>query len=199
MDELLLVALAGFCASLVDGALGMGLGQPAEASCSEPASVQRRSRARSTSPRSQPASPGHLPLAVPQHRSPTGPPARDSVGAVAGVTVLSQVDGDTLRPIWRHVILVGIRTRAVRRPGHHRPQGVHDGEPTRPHAAFQSARGRPVRRRRWRDQRARRRLGPIVTPVLFHRGLSPRFAVGSVNTAEVLSRRCRRINPRVGR
>ncbi len=27
--------------------------------------------------------------------------------------------------------------------------------------------------------------GPIVTPFLLHRGLSPRFAVGSVNTAEV--------------
>ena len=27
--------------------------------------------------------------------------------------------------------------------------------------------------------------GPVVTPFLLHRGLSPRFAVGSVNTAEV--------------
>jgi hypothetical protein len=27
--------------------------------------------------------------------------------------------------------------------------------------------------------------GPIVTPFLLHRGLTPRFAVGSVNTAEV--------------
>ena len=27
--------------------------------------------------------------------------------------------------------------------------------------------------------------GPVVTPFLLHRGLSPRFAIGSVNTAEV--------------
>jgi uncharacterized membrane protein YfcA len=27
--------------------------------------------------------------------------------------------------------------------------------------------------------------GPVVTPYLLHRGLAPRFAVGSVNTAEV--------------
>jgi uncharacterized membrane protein YfcA len=27
--------------------------------------------------------------------------------------------------------------------------------------------------------------GPIVTPFLLHRGLAPRFAIGSVNTAEV--------------
>ena len=27
--------------------------------------------------------------------------------------------------------------------------------------------------------------GPIVTPFLLHRGLTPRFAIGSVNTAEV--------------
>jgi uncharacterized membrane protein YfcA len=27
--------------------------------------------------------------------------------------------------------------------------------------------------------------GPVVTPFLLHRGLSPRYAIGSVNTAEV--------------
>ena len=42
--------------------------------------------------------------------------------------------------------------------------------------------------------------GPVVTPFLLHRGLPPRFAIGSVNTAEVaVARRGRRVAHHVAR
>ena len=110
------------------------------------------------------------------------------MGALIGVTVLSQVDGDTLRPILAAMlILVGLRILVrFSTPGRHRRQGVQRRRARpRPHAALRFARGGPCAATGGVTNGLIGAWGPIVTPFLLHRGLSPRFAVGSVNTAEV--------------
>src|SRR5688500_955110 len=191
MDELLLVAFAGFCASLVDGALGMGFG-PTSSSILlgaglSPASVSGTVNIAKVATGIA-AAISHwrfrnidhglvLQLAIP-----------GCVGALVGVTVLSQVDGDTLRPILATMLmLVGIRillrfstpaaidpkesTNIEHDPDHMPP---FDQRGVIPCAAVGGVTNGLIGA--W---------GPIVTPFLLHRGLSPRFAVGSVNTAEV--------------
>ena len=113
MDELLLVALAGFCASLVDGALGMGFG-PTSSSILlgaglSPASVSGTVNVAKVVTGIASAI-SHWRFRNIDHRLVLQLAIPGSVGAVAGVTVLSQVDGDTLRPILAAMlILVGIR------------------------------------------------------------------------------------------
>jgi uncharacterized membrane protein YfcA len=102
--------------------------------------------------------------------------------------VLSQVDGDTLRPILAAMLmLVGIRIlMRFSTPMAIDPKEFKDVEhdpdrmpPFDPRGVVPCAAVGGVTNGligAW---------GPIVTPFLLHRGLSPRFAVGSVNTAEV--------------
>ena len=113
MDELLLVALAGFCASLVDGALGMGFG-PTSSSILlgaglSPATVSGTVNVAKVATGIA-AAISHWRFRNIDHRLVLQLAIPGCVGAVAGVTVLSQVDGDTLRPILAAMlILVGIR------------------------------------------------------------------------------------------
>src|SRR5918999_1867456 len=113
MDELLLVALAGFCASLVDGALGMGFG-PTSSSILlgaglSPALVSGTVNIAKVATGIA-AAVSHWRFRNIDHRLVLQLAIPGCVGAVAGVTVLSQVDGDTLRPILAvMLILVGIR------------------------------------------------------------------------------------------
>jgi uncharacterized membrane protein YfcA len=189
--DLLMVALAGFVASLVDGALGMGFGptsstillsngfSPAAASTTVNLAKVAVGLAAGVS---------HwrfrnidrklvLQLAVP-----------GCLGALIGVTVLSKVDGDQLKPYLAILLtLVGLRillrfSRPVTSAG-----GDVDDQPDSPNGVpSYNASGVEVTAvaggvtnglvGAW---------GPVVTPFLLHRGLPPRFAVGSVNTAEV--------------
>ena len=113
---------------------------------------------------------GHLPLAVPQHRPPTGPPTRHpgmcgcggrGHGALAGQRRHAAPDPGRHADSRRHP-----HPRAVQHPSRHRPQGVQRRRPrSRPHAALRFARGRSLRRGRWRDQRADRRMGPYRHPL----------------------------------
>jgi uncharacterized membrane protein YfcA len=191
MQELLLFALVGFAATFVDGALGMGFGPtsssillvsglaPAAASTciniakvvTGTASMVAHWRFRNIDRRLT------LALAVP-----------GAAGGVLGVTVLSSVDGDTIRPYLALLLtLVGVRmlVRFSRSP-----PVAPASEPRGERAALQSVTfssgGVAITALvggvtngligAW---------GPVVTPYLLNRAVSPRFAIGSVNTAEV--------------
>lgn len=188
MDDLLVVGLAGFLASLVDGALGMGFGPTSSsillsAGVSPAAASTTVNIAKVLTGLVAGAShwrfgnidrPLVLRLALP-----------GAAGALLGTTVLVSVDGNDLRPILAVVLLVvGLRI-LVR---FSRPL------PLQPDTAVPADEGLPEFDRRGVEVAAAAggvtnglvgAWGPVVTPFLLHRGLAPRFAVGSVNTAEV--------------
>jgi uncharacterized membrane protein YfcA len=187
--DLLVVMLAGFAASFVDGALGMGFGptsstillngglSPAAASTTVNiakvaigfAAGVSHWRFKNVDRRLV------LQLAIP-----------GCIGALIGVTVLANVDGDDLRPyLAMLLIIVGLRILlrfsrpvkiAVPIPG----ENGDEVEPkySAPGVEVAATAGGVTNGLigAW---------GPVVTPFLLHRGLPPRFAVGSVNTAEV--------------
>jgi uncharacterized membrane protein YfcA len=191
MDELLLVALAGFCASLVDGALGMGFG-PTSSSILlgaglSPASVSGTVNIAKVATGIA-AAVSHWRFRNIDHRLVLQLAIPGCVGAVVGVTVLSQVDGDTLRPILAAMlILVGLRILLrFSTPVAIDPKEFKDVEHDPDRMPPFDARGVvPCAAVGGVTNGLIGAWGPIVTPFLLHRGLSPRFAVGSVNTAEV--------------
>lgn len=185
MTELLIVALAGFLASFVDGALGMGFGPTSSsilfATGLSPAAVSTTVNLAKVATGLS-AALAHwrfgnidrrlvLTLAIP-----------GSVGALVGVTILASVDGDQLRPILAGLlVLVALRMLArfstvLRAPADPDEEGrlVFDRGATSVAAATGGITNGLVGA--W---------GPVVTPFLLHRGVAPRFAIGSVNTAEV--------------
>lgn len=192
-SDLLLVFLAGFVASFVDGALGMGFG-PTSATILlstglAPAAVSTTVNIAKVAT-GLAAAVSHwrfgnidralvLRLAVP-----------GMVGALIGVTVLANVDGDLLRPILAALLLVvGLRI-LVR---YSTPFPVTTAVAVKDEAEHQSEpmpdwnqRGTiPVATAGGVTNGLIGAWGPVVTPFLLQRGLPPRFAIGSVNTAEV--------------
>lgn len=189
MDDLVLVALAGFLAALVDGALGMGFGPTSSsillsAGISPAAASTTVNLAKVATGLASGAAhwrfgnvdrPLVLRLAIP-----------GAVGALLGTTVLVSIDGDDLRPVLAAVLLVvGLRILIrFSRPLPMRPDtdtaGPADGPPSFDPAGVELAAGAGGVTNglvgAW---------GPVVTPFLLHRGLAPRYAIGSVNTAEV--------------
>jgi len=190
MSDLVVFFLAGFAASLVDGALGMGFG-PTSASILLGSGL----------------SPSAISTTVNLAKVATGVTAavshwrfdnidRDlvrrlavpgSIGALLGVTVLANVDGDRLKPLLSVLLLLmaGRILWRFSRP-FARTGGDVDGE----------ADEVDVRRAQLRGSGAVAAVGgvtnglvgawgPVVTPFLLQRGLPPRYAIGSVNTAEV--------------
>ncbi len=185
MSELLTIALAGFLASMVDGALGMGFGptcatillstgiSPAATSATvNLAKVATGLAAGVSHWRFQNIDRGLvLRLAIP-----------GAAGAVIGTSILTRVDAADLRPVLA-LLLIAVGLRILIRFSRTLPlQPVEslDGS-----VRF-SARGTELAGAAggvtnglvgaW---------GPVVTPFLLHRGVPPRYAVGSVNTAEV--------------
>jgi uncharacterized protein len=189
-----MVALAGFLASLVDGALGMGFGptsstillstglSPAAASTTVNLAKVATGIAAAIS---------HWRFRNIDHRLVLTLAIPGAVGAIIGVTVLSNVDSATIKPILAGLlILVGLRillrfSRPILSGSHPGPDGndlAHDPD----HMPDFNGRGVGIAATAggitngligaW---------GPIVTPYLLHKRLPPRFAVGSVNTAEV--------------
>lgn len=191
MDELVTIALAGFCASLVDGALGMGFGPTSSSillsSGLSPASVSTTVNIAKVATGIA-AAISHWRFRNIDHRLVLKLAVPGCLGAVVGVTVLSNVDGATLRPILAALlVLVGLRILFR----FSRPISVKAEE-------FEDIDHDPDRMPEF-DQRGVELVaatggvtngligawGPVVTPFLMHRELPPRFAVGSVNTAEV--------------
>jgi uncharacterized membrane protein YfcA len=191
MRDLLLFALAGFAATFVDGALGMGFGPtsssillgiglaPAAAStCVNIAKVVTGIASAVAHWRFRNIDRGLvLALAVP-----------GCIGAVLGVTVLSSVDGATIRPYLALLLtLVGLRILirfifpTVTAQSNEQPA---DRAPVR--TLKRNSGGVAIAALvggvtngligAW---------GPIVTPYLLGQAVPPRFAIGSVNTAEV--------------
>jgi len=193
MGDLLLVGLAGFLASLVDGALGMGFGPTASsillgAGLSPSAASTTVNLAKVVTGIA--AAVSHWRFGNIDHKLVLRLAIPGAVGAVIGVTVLANVNADTLRPILAALLLVvGIRIlvrfskqKPVSAADARRDEELHKDEPIPPW----NSRGTEVTATAggvtngligaW---------GPVVTPFLLHRGLPPRFAIGSVNTAEV--------------
>ena len=194
MSELLLVALAGFTASLVDGALGMGFG-PTSSSILlstglSPAGVSTTVNLAKVATGIA-AAISHWRFRNIDHRLVLQLAIPGSLGALIGVTVLANVDGDSLKPwIAGLLFLVGLRIlfRFSRMPATAKidVEEAEDLEHDPDRMPKFDERGVKVAATAggvtngligaW---------GPIVTPFLLHRGLTPRFAIGSVNTAEV--------------
>ena len=191
MPGLLLFAVAGFAASLVDGALGMGFGPTSSsillisglAPTAVSASVNLAKVATGVV-----AALSHwrfynldrglvINLAVP-----------GCVGAIAGVTVLASIEGATLRP-YLAMMLTVIGARILVRFARPFQARKH-------HLSPPDARGK---RMLIYDQRGVSAAafvggitngmigawGPVVTPFLLHRGVRPNYAIGCANTAEV--------------
>ena len=191
MRELFLFALAGFTATFVDGALGMGFGPTsssillgvglapvAVSTCVNIAKIVTGVAAGIAHWRFHNIDRRVvLWLAVP-----------GCVGAVLGGTVLSSVDGNTIRPYLALLLtLVGIRVlvrfavphaavRTCAQAAANLPGG--NARPYPRGLAVVALLGGTTNGLigAW---------GPVVTPYLLNRAMSPRIAIGSVNTAEV--------------
>ncbi len=183
MTDLLLVVLAGFAASIVDGALGMGFGPTSatillSSGVSPAATSAMVNIAKVATGLASGASHWRfgnvdrrlvLQLAVP-----------GACGAVIGATILTIVDGDSLRPLLA-LLLVAVGVRILVRFSRALPSAPVAGGPDHqrsPAVALCGLSGGVTNGLvgAW---------GPVVTPYLLHRGIPPRIAVGSVNTAEV--------------
>ena len=192
MTNLVTVAIAGFAASMVDGALGMGFGptsstillssgvSPAVAS----ATVNIAKVATGVT-----AGVSHwkfknidrrlvLKLAIP-----------GCLGALIGTTALANVDGDVIRP-YLAALLIVVGLRILLRFSKPLPAASSTPPPDSPDNAHRA----PRYNERGVEVAATAggitnglvgAWGPVVTPFLLHRGVPPRFAIGSVNTAEV--------------
>lgn len=193
MGQLLLVGLAGFLACLVDGALGMGFGPTASsillgAGLSPSAASTTVNLAKVVTGLASAVS--HWRFGNVDHKLVLRLALPGAVGAVIGVTVLANVDGDTLKPILAALLfVVGVRIlvrfsrqRPVSAEDARRDEAEHQGEPI---PAWNSAGTEAIATAGGVTNGLIGAWGPVVTPFLLARGLPPRFAVGSVNTAEV--------------
>ena len=191
MRDLFLFALAGFAASLVDGALGMGFG-PTSSSILLGAGLAPTAVSASVNlakvVTGLVAAVSHwkfrnldqslvLQLAIP-----------GCLGAFVGVYVLSSINGATLRPYLAMLLtVIGIRILVrFARPI------AHTEKATAPISGS-------LKRELVFDRRGVKTVaflggvtngmigawGPVVTPFLLHRSVRPRYAIGCVNTAEV--------------
>jgi uncharacterized membrane protein YfcA len=191
MEDLWLVALAGFCASLVDGALGMGFG-PTSSSILlgtglSPGAVSTTVNLAKVATGIA-AAISHWRFRNIDHRLVLKLALPGCAGALVGVTVLSNVDGDSLKPVLAAMLLlVGLRilmrfSQAITVNAEEFEDIEHDPDRMPPfdeRGVLAAATTGGVTNGligAW---------GPIVTPFLLHKGLAPRFAIGSVNTAEV--------------
>jgi uncharacterized membrane protein YfcA len=187
MVELAVVFLAGFLASLVDGALGMGFG-PTSSSILlgtglSPAGISTAVNLAKVAT-GLTAAVAHWRFENIDHRLVRRLGIPGCCGALIGVTVLASVDGDRLKPVLAVLLLV-IAARILLR----------FSRPLRTPTDVDLVDGKHLRY----DERGTTAVaaaggvtnglvgawGPVVTPFLLHRGLAPRFAIGSVNTAEV--------------
>jgi uncharacterized protein len=185
MGDLLLVALAGFFASMVDGALGMGFGptsstillssglSPAAAS----ATVNIAKVATGVA-----AGASHWRFGNIDRRLVLRLAVPGAFGAVIGATVLATVDGDDLRPFLAAILLL-VGLRILFRFSRALPTSPRQDEAD---SAAANLRGvEVVATAGGVTNGLVGAWGPVATPFLLHRGLEPRYAIGCVNTAEI--------------
>ena len=185
-----LIALAGFFASMVDGALGMGFG-PTSSSILLSSGVSPAAASTTVNlakvATGLAAGASHWRMRNIDRRLVLKLAGPGAVGAIVGTAVLANVDGDELRPVLA-VLLILVGVRILFRFSQALPAN-------RDAAADAEAEGRaPAFDDRGVELAAAAggvtnglvgAWGPVVTPFLLHRGLPPRYAIGSVNTAEV--------------
>jgi uncharacterized membrane protein YfcA len=196
MGELVLVAIAGFLAAMVDGALGMGFGPTSStillSTGLPPAAVSATVNLAKVAS-GLAAGVSHWRFKNIDHRLVLQLAVPGMVGALVGVTVLNKVDGDTLRPYLAAMLLL-VALRMLLRfskplplaPDRDEADDAADGDapPDRP-PAFDEHGVLVVAAAGGVTNGLVGAWGPVVTPFLLHRGVPPRFAIGSVNTAEV--------------
>ena len=188
---MLLFALAGFAATFVDGALGMGFGPTsssillslglaplATSTCVNIAKIVTGVASAIAHWRFRNIDRGLvLALAVP-----------GCAGAVLGVTVLSSIDGATIRPYLALLLtLVGLRIliRFIR-PTTAGEISEQTAEAARVGTVERNPRGVwIVAMLGGATNGLIGAWGPVVTPYLLNRAVPPRVAIGSVNTGEV--------------
>lgn len=185
--DLVLIAIAGFTASLVDGALGMGFGptsstillgtglSPAAASTTVNLAKVATGLAAAIS---------HWRFENIDHALVLRMAIPGAAGAGVGVTILANVDGDDLKPILSALlVLIGLRilVRFSRPLG---PQQQPDPDGAGP-PSFDAPGLVPVAAVGGVTNGLVGAWGPVLTPFMLHRRIPPRYAIGTVNTAEV--------------
>src|SRR5690606_19518365 len=182
MDDLLLVALAGFAASLVDGALGMGFG-PTSSSILlstglSPASVSTTVNLAKVATGIA-AAISHWRFRHIDHKLVLKLAIPGAVGALVGVTILSNVDGDALKPALAVLLsVIGLRILwRFSRPVTVKPEEFEDleGDPDKM-PAFDDRGVEVVATAGGITNGMIGAWGPVVTPFLMGRQLAPRFA-----------------------
>jgi uncharacterized membrane protein YfcA len=182
MNDLVAVGLAGFAAAFVDGALGMGFG-PTSSSILLSAGISPSGVSATVNiakvATGLAGGASHWKFGNVDKRVVARLAVPGVIGALVGTYILTNVDGDSMRPILA-ALLIGIGLRILFR--FRRPITSN----TTHHSTTEQLRGIEVAGAAggvtngligaW---------GPVVTPFLLHRGVMPRIVVGSVNTAEV--------------
>jgi uncharacterized membrane protein YfcA len=191
MRDLLLFAVAGFAASFVDGALGMGFGPTSSSillgSGLAPAAVSTTVNLAKVAT-GVVAGISHWRFRNIDKRLVLNLAVPGCVGAVIGVTVLSNVNGAILKPLLA-VLLTVIGLRILVRFA--RLNGTKDAETTETVSdpnkmpAFNQRGVRIAALLGGITNGMIGAWGPVVTPFLLHRGARPRYAIGCVNTAEI--------------
>ncbi len=183
-DDVLIVALAGFAASFVDGSLGMGFGPTSSSillsSGLNPAGVAATVNLAKVAT-GLTAAISHWRFGNINRRLVARLAIPGAFGALIGTTILANVDGDQIRPILAALLfLIGLRILVrFRRPIQQRLNESNDGGDGYVAGVELAGAAGGVTNGMigaW---------GPVVTPFLLHRGIAPRIVVGSVNTAEV--------------
>lgn len=186
--DLLLIFLAGFLAAGVDGALGMGFGPTASvmllgAGLSPAAASATVNVAKIGSGLAGGAA--HWRFGNVDRRLALSLAVPGAFGAVIGGVLLTTVDPKTIRPflalalmavgvriLWR--MRLGAAAAAADHPANDPGDGRRFDRGTSAVGGLGGCTNTLVGA--W---------GPVVTPYLLHRGVSPRMAIGSANTAEV--------------
>jgi uncharacterized protein len=193
MDELILVALAGFCASFVDGALGMGFGATSStlllgAGLSPQAASTTVNLAKVVTGLA--AGISHWRFKNIDKKLVLKLGLAGSIGAITGVALLSVVSGAALKPALAGLLsLIGLRilfrfsktstsVKVDSEPA--------EGEPAPKAGSVIQPSGAPlVGFAGGVTNGLIGAWGPVVTPFLLHRGVAPRYAIGTANTSEV--------------
>lgn len=189
MSNLLLVAVAGFVASMVDGALGMGFGPTSTSillsSGLSPAAVSTTVNLAKVAT-GVAASIAHWRFDNIDRRLVIRLAWPGALGALIGTTILANVEGADLRPFLA-LLLMAVGFRILFRFSQALPKAgpLEEELPSGTAPSFDERGVKTVALTGGLTNGLVGAWGPVVTPFLLQRGLPPRYSVGSVNTAEV--------------